>query len=171
MYSFGAEGGPIDYYLFFGPDPKQVVRTYAWLTGLPPLPPLWALGFQQSRFSYETETKVRDIARRLRTDKTPSDTIYLDIDFQEQHRPFTVCSSLEVCGHGQEIAPERQVLRHSADPFRGIGLFIVRGRIFARRNRVQCADRQSPRVHLQIVPVIAATVMDFRFPIKPRKVS
>ena len=68
-----------------------------------------------------------------------------------------ICSSLEVCGHGQEIAPERQVLRHSADPFRGIGLFIVRGRIFARRNRVQCADRQSPRLHLQIVPVTAAT--------------
>jgi alpha-glucosidase len=90
MYSFGAEGGPIDYYLFFGPDPKQVVRTYAWLTGLPPLPPLWALGFQQSRFSYETEDKVREIARRLRADKIPSDTIYLDIDFQEQHRPFTV---------------------------------------------------------------------------------
>ena len=52
-YSFGAEGGPIDYYIFYGPDPKQVVQTYAWLTGLPPLPPLWSLGFQQSRFSYE----------------------------------------------------------------------------------------------------------------------
>ncbi len=90
MYSFGAEGGPIDYYLFLGPDPKQVVRTYAWLTGLPPLPPLWTLGFQQSRFSYESESKVRDIAHRLRADKIPSDTIYLDIDFQEQHRPFTV---------------------------------------------------------------------------------
>jgi alpha-glucosidase len=34
IYSFGAEGGPINYYIFYGPDPKQVVRTYAWLTGL-----------------------------------------------------------------------------------------------------------------------------------------
>jgi alpha-glucosidase len=90
MYSFAAEGGPIDYYLFLGPEPKQVVRTYAWLTGLPPLPPLWAFGFQQSRFSYETESRVREIARRLRVDKIPSDTIYLDIDFQQEHRPFTV---------------------------------------------------------------------------------
>ncbi len=90
MYSFAAEGGPIDYYLFLGPEPKQVVRTYAWLTGLPPLPPLWTLGFQQSRFSYETESRVREIARRLRADKIPSDTIYLDIDFQQRHRPFTV---------------------------------------------------------------------------------
>ena len=90
MYSFGAEGGPVNYYVFYGPDPKQVVRTYAWLTGLPPLPPLWSLGFQQSRFSYETEKRVREIAGRLRADKIPADVIYLDIDFQDKNRPFTV---------------------------------------------------------------------------------
>jgi alpha-glucosidase len=90
MYSFGAEGGPIDYYVFYGPDPKQVVRTYASLTGLPPLPPLWSLGFQQSRFSYETETRLREIAARLRSDRIPADVLYLDIDFQREHRPFTV---------------------------------------------------------------------------------
>lgn len=90
MYSFGAEGGPIDYYVFYGPDPKQVVRTYAWLTGLPPMPPLWSLGFQQSRFSYESEARVREIAARLRADKIPADVLYLDIDFQKERRPFTV---------------------------------------------------------------------------------
>ncbi|HEY2121050.1 MAG TPA: TIM-barrel domain-containing protein [Candidatus Acidoferrum sp.] len=90
MYSFGAEGGPIDYYIFYGPDPKQVVRTYAWLTGLPPLPPLWSLGFQQSRFSYESESRVKEIAARLRADKIPSDVLYLDIDFLKEHRPFVV---------------------------------------------------------------------------------
>jgi alpha-glucosidase len=90
VYSFGADGGPIDYYLIYGPDPKQVVSGYAWLTGLPPLPPIWALGFQQSRFSYETENKLRGIADRLRADKIPADVLYLDIDFQKDHRPFTV---------------------------------------------------------------------------------
>src|SRR4029077_14745664 len=90
LYSFGAEGGPVDYYLFYGPDPRQVVRTYAWLTGLPPLPPLWSLGFQQSRFSYESESRVREIAAHLRADKIHADVLYLDIDFQQEHRPFTV---------------------------------------------------------------------------------
>ena len=90
LYSFGAQGGPIDYYVFYGPDPKQVVSTYAWLTGLPPLPPLWSLGFQQSRYSYETEARVRQIAARLRADKIPADVIYLDIDYQQDNRPFTV---------------------------------------------------------------------------------
>ena len=51
-YAFGAEGGPLDYYFIYGPTPKQVVEAYAYLTGKPPLPPLWALGFQQSRYSY-----------------------------------------------------------------------------------------------------------------------
>jgi alpha-glucosidase len=90
LYSFGAEGGPIDYYVLYGPDPKQVLRNYAWLTGLPPLPPLWSLGFQQSRFSYESESRVREIAAHLRADKIPADVLYLDIDFQQEHRPFTV---------------------------------------------------------------------------------
>jgi len=90
LISIGAEGGPIDYYLVFGPEPKDVVQTYAWLTGLAPLPPIWSLGFQQSRFSYETETRLREIAGRLRADKIPSDTLYLDIDFQQDNRPFTV---------------------------------------------------------------------------------
>ena len=44
------------------PDPKQVVETYAWLTGPPPLPPLWSLGFQQSRYSYMTQARVLEIA-------------------------------------------------------------------------------------------------------------
>src|SRR5579863_2078177 len=89
-YSFGAVGGTIDYYLFYGPTPKQVVETYAWLTGTPPLPPLWSLGFQQSRYSYMDQKQVLTVADRLRTDRIPSDAIYLDIDYQDHNRPFTV---------------------------------------------------------------------------------
>jgi alpha-glucosidase len=90
IYSYGADGGAIDYYVFHGPDPKKVLQTYAWLTGLAPLPPLWSLGYQQSRYSYETESRVREIASKLRADKIPSDVLYLDIDYQQQNRPFTV---------------------------------------------------------------------------------
>jgi alpha-glucosidase len=88
--SFGAEGGPLDYYVLYGPSPKHVVESYAYLTGTPPLPPLWALGFQQSRYSYTPESQAREIANRLRADKIPSDVLYLDIDYQFKNRPFTV---------------------------------------------------------------------------------
>jgi alpha-glucosidase len=89
-YSFGAEGGPVDYYFMAGPSPKQVVEQYAWLTGTAPLPPLWTLGFQQSRYSYYPQSEVLSIASRLRADRIPVDAIYLDIDYQEKNRPFTV---------------------------------------------------------------------------------
>ncbi len=87
---FGSEGGSLDYYFLYGPTPKQVVESYAYLTGTPPLPPLWAFGFQQSRYSYTPESQVRDVAKRLRADAIPSDVLYLDIDYQFKNRPFTV---------------------------------------------------------------------------------
>src|SRR5580700_215666 len=89
-YCFGAINGPLDYYVFYGPTPKQVVQTYAWLTGTMPLPPRWALGYQQSRYSYTPQSRVMEIADRLRADHIPADVIYLDIDFQEKNRPFTI---------------------------------------------------------------------------------
>ena len=89
-YSFGSEGGPLDYYILYGPTPKDVVRTWAWMTGATPLPPMWTLGYQQSRYSYYPESEVRRIANRLRSEHIPADVIWLDIDYQLKNRPFTV---------------------------------------------------------------------------------
>jgi alpha-glucosidase len=89
-YTFGSLNGPIDYYLIYGPVPKQVVTAWAWMTGPTPLPPLWALGFQQSRYTYFPETQLREIAARLRKDHIPADVLWLDIDFQHENWPFTV---------------------------------------------------------------------------------
>jgi alpha-glucosidase len=89
-YSFGADGGELSYYFFFGPDPKNVVMSFAELTGKPPLPPLWALGYQQCRYSYYPESRVRELAQTFRSKKIPADVIYLDIDYQEAYRPFTI---------------------------------------------------------------------------------
>ena len=89
-YTFGALDGPLDYYLIYGPEPRQVVTAWAWLTGPTPLPPLWALGFQQSRYSYFPESQLREVAARLRQDRIPADVLWMDIDYQKENRPFTV---------------------------------------------------------------------------------
>lgn len=89
-YSFGSEGGPLDCYILYGPEPKNVVENWAWLTGTPPLPPLWSLGYQQSRYSYYPEAEVMRIAATLRSERIPADVIWLDIDYQLKNRPFTV---------------------------------------------------------------------------------
>ncbi len=87
--AIGADGGPIDYYLVRGPTVKDVVRRYGDLTGRAPLPPLWSLGYQQSRYSYMSADEVRGIAARLRRERIPTDVVWLDIDFQDRNRPFT----------------------------------------------------------------------------------
>jgi alpha-glucosidase len=86
----GSVDGPVDYYILYGPSTKQVMAAYAWLTGPTPLPPLWSLGYQQSRYSYMSQARVEEVAKRLRDDHIPADAIYLDIDYQDQNRPFTI---------------------------------------------------------------------------------
>jgi len=76
--------------MLYGPSAKEVLKSYAWLTGPTPLPPLWTLGFQQSRYSYMTQARVLEVAARLRHDKIPADAVYMDIDYQQKNRPFTI---------------------------------------------------------------------------------
>src|SRR5204863_7746726 len=89
-YSFGAEGGDLDYYFINGPEPKRVVEEFTSLVGRTPLPPLFALGYQQCRYSYYPEARVREVAGEFRNRRIPGDVIYLDIDYQQNNRPFTV---------------------------------------------------------------------------------
>jgi alpha-glucosidase len=90
FYSFGADGGPLDYYFIYGPAPKNVVQTFTSLVGRSSLPPLFALGFQQSRYSYEPESQVREIAGEFRKRRIPLDVLYLDIDYQQDNHPFSI---------------------------------------------------------------------------------
>ena len=87
--SFGADGGELDYYFIHGPHPKQVVERYTALTGHIPLPPRWALGYNQSRWSYYPESRVRELAAKFRTRHVPGDVIWLDIDYQDGFKPLT----------------------------------------------------------------------------------
>lgn len=85
-----AVNGPIDYYLIAGPSLPDVVHRYTHLTGRPPIAPLWSLGYQQSRWSYMSDSEVRALAERFRSEHFPIDVIWLDIDYQDRNRPFTV---------------------------------------------------------------------------------
>nr|WP_294942138.1 glycoside hydrolase family 31 protein [uncultured Mucilaginibacter sp.] len=87
--SFWADGGELQYYYIHGPHMMDVVKNYHILTGTHPMPPLWALGYHQCRWSYYPENKVRVIANGFRQNKIPCDGIYLDIDYMDGYRCFT----------------------------------------------------------------------------------
>ena len=87
--SFWADGGEMNYYFIYGPSMSQVVQNYTHLTGKPDMPPLWTLGFQQCKWSYYPESRVKEITNTFRELKIPCDGIYLDIDYMEGFRCFT----------------------------------------------------------------------------------
>jgi alpha-glucosidase len=89
ILSFRADGGELNYYFINGPSPKDVSKNYSKIIGTMPLPPKWALGYQQSRWSYYPESKVREIADTFRKKKIPCDVIYLDIHYMDGYRVFT----------------------------------------------------------------------------------
>jgi alpha-glucosidase len=84
-----AEAGAISYYIFAGEDVNSVMRRYTAVTGRAPLPPLWAIGYHQCRYSYMNQEEVLTVARTLREKNIPCDAIYLDIHYMDGYRIFT----------------------------------------------------------------------------------
>ncbi|WP_245578777.1 glycoside hydrolase family 31 protein [Algoriphagus vanfongensis] len=86
---FSAEDGEMDYYFIHDPQVKNIISKYTELTGRMELPPKWALGFQQCRYSYYPESEVKTLANTFRDKKMPADVIYLDIHHMESYKVFT----------------------------------------------------------------------------------
>lgn len=83
------EGEPFAVHLIDGATPRDVLGALAAMIGTMPLPPLWALGYHQCRYSYESAEEVLEVARRLRAERVPCDAVWLDIDAMDRHRVFT----------------------------------------------------------------------------------
>jgi len=88
-YFFGAKNGELNVYFFYGPTIKEVITNYTELIGRILLPPIWSLGYHQSRWGYDNEEKVRHIASELRSRQIPSDSIVLDIGYMDGYRVYT----------------------------------------------------------------------------------
>ncbi|HBT47062.1 MAG TPA: alpha-glucosidase [Peptococcaceae bacterium] len=87
--AFGCEKGPLNFFFLYGPSLREVVERYTRLTGRMELPPLWALGYHQSRYSYYPQERVLEIAREFRRRNIPCDAVYLDIHYMDGFRVFT----------------------------------------------------------------------------------
>lgn len=86
---FVADGPAFPLIVIDRESPQAVLRGLAELIGTVPLPPLWALGYHQCRYSYYPDSRVREIAREFRDRRLPCDVIWLDIDYMDGFRSFT----------------------------------------------------------------------------------
>ncbi|MGN1167133.1 MAG: TIM-barrel domain-containing protein [Lachnospiraceae bacterium] len=77
-------------YVIEGDGLKDIVRQFRELIGQSYVAPKWAFGYQQSRWSYETEEEVRAVVDGHHGRDIPLDAVYLDIDYMERYKDFTV---------------------------------------------------------------------------------
>jgi alpha-glucosidase len=86
---FISDGPAFPIFVIQGNSPQEIMNGLAELTGTIPMPPIWALGFHQCRWSYYPDSRVREIADEFRKRKIPCDAIWLDIDYMDGYRVFT----------------------------------------------------------------------------------
>jgi alpha-glucosidase len=89
VVTFGAAQGELDYYVMAGPDPAQVANTYGELTGFPPVPPKWTLGYHQSGFGYRSEAQILTTAQTFRSSAIPCDALYFDLFYENNLNIFS----------------------------------------------------------------------------------
>ncbi len=88
-YTIHFDGGQYTEYVLAGPAMADVLSAYTWLTGRAGLPPLWALGYHQSRWFEYTQDAVEALGRRHRDAGIPCDVLWLDIEYMDGYRVFT----------------------------------------------------------------------------------
>jgi alpha-glucosidase len=70
-------------------NPSAVVMALSDLTGRPFMPPLWSLGYQQSRYSYTPASRAIEVAQGFRDRRMPGEVMWFDIDYMNGFRIFT----------------------------------------------------------------------------------
>uniref|UniRef100_A0A671FXC9 Maltase-glucoamylase n=1 Tax=Rhinolophus ferrumequinum TaxID=59479 RepID=A0A671FXC9_RHIFE len=87
--TYRTTGGVLDFYVFLGNTPEQVVQEYLELIGRPAMPAYWALGFHLSRYDYESLDKMKQVVERNRAAQLPYDVQHADIDYMDERKDFT----------------------------------------------------------------------------------
>lgn len=87
--SFRPIGGILDFFIFSGPSPLEVIQQFQRLVGLPQLPPRWSLGFHLCRYNYQSLEKVETVWERTKQAEIPFEAQWTDIDYMNRHNDFT----------------------------------------------------------------------------------
>ena len=83
IYSLMIGDDEADIFIFLG-EPKDILNEYTNLTGKAAMPPLWSFGFWMSRITYFSEAEGREVTKKLRDNKIPSDVLHFDTGWFEK---------------------------------------------------------------------------------------
>ncbi|HJB14673.1 MAG TPA: alpha-glucosidase [Candidatus Blautia excrementipullorum] len=80
----------LDFYVIEGKSPYDIVKQFRKIIGTSYIPPKFAFGFGQSRWGYRTAEDFRNVVRGYRENHIPMDMLYMDIDYMDHYKDFTV---------------------------------------------------------------------------------
>jgi len=89
LFSIPREAPDFPVIVIRGQSPQEIMTRLGDLTGTMPMPPRWALGYQQCRFSYYPDARAREIADTFRVKRIPCDVLWFDIHYMDAYRVFT----------------------------------------------------------------------------------
>ncbi len=90
FFYLGAAGSAPELYLFPGNDPLQIVGAMQQTAGVTPRPPLWSLGYHQSRWGYASIKDIHSLDKHFTEYDIPCDGLWLDIDYMDGYRIFSI---------------------------------------------------------------------------------
>ena len=108
MLTVTAADWNLDCYIVTGTDVKDIVKQFRRLIGRSYIPPLWAFGYGQSRWGYQSAEDIRRVVAGYRERGIPLDSVYLDIDYMERYKDFTVNQAAfpDFAGFNAEMAAQ-----------------------------------------------------------------
>ena len=84
------EDADLKVYVIEGESVYDIVKQFRHAIGRSYIPPKFAFGFGQSRWGYTTKEDFQEVAEGYRKNGIPIDMIYMDIDYMERYKDFTV---------------------------------------------------------------------------------
>ncbi|GIQ90430.1 glycoside hydrolase family 31, partial [Kipferlia bialata] len=68
----------------------ELSAAYTAVIGRPRVPPLWSLGFEQSRYGYNSTQELQSVVFNYKDNRIPLETMVSDVDYMDAKNPFTV---------------------------------------------------------------------------------
>lgn len=84
------EDADLDLYVIIGADAYDITRQFRRMIGKSYIPPKFAFGYGQSRWGYKTREDFETVVRTYREHHIPLDLLYMDIDYMDGYKDFTV---------------------------------------------------------------------------------
>lgn len=90
LLEISCERADLKVYVITGESAYDVVKQFRRIIGKSYIPPKYAFGYGQSRWGYKTKEDFCSVVRGYRDNQIPIDMLYLDIDYMERYKDFTV---------------------------------------------------------------------------------